>query len=45
MNVIGFHAIRTSANLAAEGKFSEARAGAIGCKKMMKRSLENSRCK
>ena len=43
MDVMGCHALRTSANLAAEGKFSEARTGAIASQRLMKRSLERSR--
>lgn len=43
MDVMGFHALRTSASLAAEGRFSEARTGAIASQRMMKRSLERSR--
>ena len=42
MDVMGFHVLRTSANLAAEGKFTEARTGAIASQRMMKRSLERS---
>lgn len=43
MDVMGFHALRTSANLAAEGKFTEARTEAIASKRLMKRSLDRSR--
>jgi hypothetical protein len=43
MDVMGFHALRASASLAAEGRFSEARTGAIASQRMMKRSLERSR--
>lgn len=43
MDVMGCHALRTSANLAAEGKFSEARTGAIASQRLMKRSLEHSK--
>ena len=40
MDVMGCHAVRTSANLAAQGRFSEARTGAVASQRMMKRSLE-----
>ena len=42
MDVMGFHVLRKSANLASEGKFTEARTGAIASQKMMKRCLERS---
>ena len=43
MDVMGYHVLRTSASLAAQGRFSEARTGAVSSKRMMKRSLESSR--